>query len=193
MTDHHPAEMKQTTDALPTLWVREEDARSPVRVALTLNDDQLSALADRCSLQSVSNFALKAMAVRVKGGKLRIEGAFSASLTYLCGVTLQPFDAKIEESFNQIFVDPQRIKPTGDTIEVDPLSENDPEMLTNGAADVADLAFQLFALELDPYPRHPDAAETLLDTEQDSDDKPRAHNDEVPPSPFAVLKDLKLD
>lgn len=193
MTDQNSSEPEQTTDTLPALWVREDEARSPVRVTLTLDDDQLAALADRCSLQSVNSFVLKATATRVKGGKLRIEGAYVASLTYLCGVTLQPFGANIEEDFNQIFIDPERIKPAGATIDIDPLSDNDPDVLTGGAANVADLAFQLFALALDPYPRHPDIAETLLETKQGAGAKPEAHNDETPPSPFAVLKDLKLN
>lgn len=191
MTDHTSSESELTADALPTLWVREEEARSPVRVALTLDGDQMAALADRCGLPSVESFALKATATRVKGGKLRVEGEFSASLTYLCGVTLKPFPATIEDNFHQIFVDPQRIKPAGATIDVDPLSDNDPDVLTNGAADVADLAFQLFALALDPYPRHPDVAEPLLEPDYDAGHE--ADSDEAQPSPFAVLKDLKLN
>lgn len=193
MTDQSSSETAQAADTLPALWVREDEARSPVRVALTLDDDQLAALADRCSLQSVESFVLKATATRVKGGKLRIEGSYAASLTYLCGVTLQPFSANIGENFHQIFIDPERIKPVGATIDVDPLSDDDPDVLTGGAADVADLAFQLFALALDPYPRHPDIAETLLETNQGAVARSEAHNDETPPSPFAVLKDLKLN
>lgn len=191
MTEPIPSGPKQAAEDLPTLLVREDEARSPVRVSLTLDDAQLAALASRCGLHAVGSFSLKATAIRVKGGKLRVEGAFASDVTYQCGVTLQTFDAKIEEQFNQIFVDPERIKPAGATIDVDPLSDNDPDVLTSGAADVADLAFQLFALALDPYPRHPDATETLLATQSKIGDKPEAHNDETPPSPFAVLKDLK--
>lgn len=193
MTDQNSSESTQTADAPPTLWVREDEARSPTRVALTLDEDQLAALALRCGLHSVEGFSLKATANRVKGGKLRVEGDYATDLTYLCGVTLQPFGARIEESFRQVFVDPQRIKPEGTTIDIDPLSDNDPDVLTSGAADVADLAFQYFALALDPYPRHPDATQTLLETQSEIGDKPGAHNDETPPSPFAVLKDLKLN
>lgn len=189
MTDHTSSEAPQPADALPTLCVREDEARSPVRVSLTLDEDQLALLAERCGLQSVENFKVKATASRVKGGKLRVEGSYSASLNYLCDVTLQPFGATIEESFNQIFVDPERLKPAGDTIDVDPLSDNDPDVLTNGAADIADLAFQLFALALDPYPRHPDAAETLPGIDDDQGEQ----DDEKPPSPFAVLNNLKLN
>lgn len=191
MTNPISSQPAQTDDALPTLWVREDEARSPVRVSLTLNEQELAALASRCGLHGVKDFSLKATATHVKGGKLRVEGAYASHFTYLCGVTLQPFDSQIEEDFRQIFVDPDRIKPAGSTIDVDPLSQDDPDMLIDGAADVADLVFQLFALTLDPYPRHPDATQTLLETGSKISDKPDAHNDETPPSPFAVLKDMK--
>jgi uncharacterized metal-binding protein YceD (DUF177 family) len=191
MTDPIAPESLQADDALPSLWVSEDEARSPVRVSLKLDEVELAALASRCGLHGVKDFSLKAIATRIKGGRLRVEGRYASSFTYLCGVTLQPFESHIEEEFHQIFVDPARIKSTNATIDVDPLSEDDPDLLVNGAADVADLAFQLFALALDPYPRHPDATQTLLETGSKIGDKPDAHNDETPPSPFAVLKDLK--
>lgn len=193
MTDQKMAQADQALEALPTLLIREEEARSPVRVSLTLDKEQLATLADQYGLQSVSAFALKATGSRVKGGRLRVEGSYTANVTYLCGVTLQPFDAELEEQFDQIYVDPERLKPQGDAIDVDPLSESDPDVLVSGAADVADLAYQLFALALDPYPRHPDATEGLFPAGEGDADGSEVHGNEAEPSPFAVLKDLKLN
>lgn len=170
---------------LPFLSIQSEEARrSPVRVKLTLSEDECAKLAEDNGLAAVGSFAMKATVIGLKGHKLRVDGQIKADVTYLCGVMLEPYEAHLDIPIEQIFA--RDVHDAGH-IEFDPLNEGDVEPLEKGAAPVSDLAYQLFALALDPYPRHPglpprDAA----GGDESADDEPQKV------SPFAVLKDLKL-
>jgi uncharacterized metal-binding protein YceD (DUF177 family) len=169
---------------LPTLSILAEEARrSPVRVRLELDSGEREQLADENGLASVELFNLRATALGMKGRQLRVEGELKAEVTYICGVSLRPFQASLDVPFEQIFGQP---KKQDEIIDLDPLDDNDIEPLVGGAASISDLAYQLFTLTLDPYPRHPDLAPP---SPAHSDEY--AVDDEEPASPFAVLKDLK--
>ena len=130
---------------------------------------------------------------------MRVEGTITAEVTYRCGVTLKPYDAAVHVPFTQLFGDDggpgdasQRVAAQNPgqprEIEIDPFDDDELEPLTDGVADIADLAYQLFAIALDPYPRHPDLAPPADDRVKAvlaADDEPQAA------SPFAVLKQLK--
>jgi uncharacterized metal-binding protein YceD (DUF177 family) len=169
---------------LPTLSVLAEEARrSPVRLRLELDAEERTRLAEENGLASVEQFNLRTTALGMKGRQLRVEGELSAEVTYICGVSLRPFKAALEVPFEQIFGQPKKQK---EVIDLDPLDDNDVEPLVGGAASISDLAYQLFTLALDPYPRHPDLAPPIAaQTEADAVD------DDESASPFAVLKDLK--
>lgn len=169
---------------LPTLSVLAEEARrSPVRMRLELDAEERAHLAEENGLASVEQFNLGATALGMKGRQLRVDGELKAEVTYICGVSLRPFKASLEVPFEQIFGQQKKLE---ETIDLDPLNDNDVEPLVGGAASISDLAYQLFTLALDPYPRHPDLAPPrAADTDEDAVDE------DEPASPFAVLKDLK--
>ena len=169
--------------ALPALTVRLDEARSPVRLSLDLDAPGRAALAERFGLEAVGAFSLRATARRVRGDSLRVEGHLEATVSYLCGVTLKPFDATLAEDFSQLFAARADDLVDGE-IAIDPLADDTREPLDGGAVDVAELAYQLFALALDPYPRHPDAPPPPDEADESDEDEARA-------SPFAVLSQLK--
>ncbi len=172
---------------LPDLWVAAEEARrSPVRSKLSLNDEERAVLAQENGLASVDSFAVKATALGMKG-KLRVEGEIIATLTYTCGVSLKTYPASLNLPFEQFYIPPTSRPKREETLDIDPLDENDVEPLLDGQANLADLAYQLFTLALDPYPRHPDVASPSEDIDA-LDDEAEAKE----ASPFAILKDLKL-
>lgn len=170
---------------LPTLMVVAEQARrSPVRVKLSLDDKERALLAQTNGLANVDAFAMKATALGMKGRKLRVEGELKADITYTCGVSLKPYPASLCIPFEQFYLGEGAKPPGKDAIDIDPMEQSDTEPLIDGQADLADLAFQLFTLSLDPYPRHPDLAPPDEAVDEDEDVQEA--------SPFAALKDLKL-
>ncbi|MFO1014131.1 MAG: DUF177 domain-containing protein [Caulobacteraceae bacterium] len=111
---------------------------------------------------------------------LEITGRLIATVTYECGVTLDPFDSEIDEDFTL------RVLPAGSPhaatdekdLAVDFEADDPPDVLDGDDIDLAAVAVEHLALALDPYPRKPDAVF------------------EAPPvseelSPFAALKALK--
>lgn len=169
---------------LPSLSILADKARrSPVRVKLDLTTDECALLAEENGLASVERFHLKATALGIKGRKLRVEGRLQADVTYICGVSLKHFPAGLEVPFEQFFGDDPKAH---ESIDIDPLDDTDIEPLNHGAASISDLAYQLFSLALEPYPRHPDLAPPIA-AQTGAD----AVDDDESASPFAVLKDLK--
>lgn len=174
--------MTQSTD-LPSLDVEGEKARrSPVHVKLELSPEQRAALAAENGLASVETFRLEATVKGLKGRKLLAQGMLRADVTYICGVSLRPFPVSLEVPVEQLYGTAPKVE---EVIDIDPLDETDIEPLVDGAAPIADLAYQLFTLALDPYPRHPDLIDSDEPVESEEDEPEK-------PSPFAVLKDLKL-
>ena len=170
---------------LPSLSVQVEEARrNPVRVTLTLSPEECARLAEDNGLAAVASFVIKATVTGMKGRKLRVDGQIEADVTYICGVTLQQYDAHLNIPVDQVFAhDPD----DAGQVDFDPLNEGDVEPLDNGAAPIAGLAYQLFTLALDPYPRHPELPpRDTAGNEETAADEPQKV------SPFAVLKDLKL-
>ena len=172
---------------LPTLTIRAEEAkRAPVRVDLALDRAECAALAALHGLEAVEGFVLKGTASTYEKRTLKVEGDLSAQVTYVCGVTLQPYTAALEVAFKQLFV-PDFDHEAGEAIEIDPLDDFDVDQLHDGVADVADAAYQLFAISLDPFPRHPSLADGQA-RDSWTDDSPE---DRETQSPFAVLSQLK--
>lgn len=176
---------------LPSLPVRVEDARSPVRLSLKLAEAECAALADRFDVHGVESFVLKACVTSLRGHKLQVEGDLSARLIHRCGLTLELFEATISEPFVQIFADAERLDQAS-LVEFDALSDDQMEPMQDDSVDVAELGYQLFAMALDPFPRKPDALvpDGVLD-EADAAAHEGAGDEPLRPSPFAVLKDLK--
>ncbi|MEM6383760.1 MAG: DUF177 domain-containing protein [Pseudomonadota bacterium] len=179
--------MSRGNPGLPQLWVAPEEAGSKLQLTLHFDDKQCGCLADRCDLAGVRDFSMRATAQRQSGGKLLVEGSVEATVGYVCSQTLLPFDAAVNEVFEQTYW-PEKAIQSGEDVELDAFAADDPEPLHAKGADVAELAFQHFSLAIDRYPRHPDA-------EPMPAPDPLAAADEASPeasqSPFAVLAQLR--
>ncbi|MDR3506512.1 MAG: DUF177 domain-containing protein [Caulobacteraceae bacterium] len=114
----------------------------------------------------------------------RIEGRLSAKVTQTCGVTLEPFSSDLKARFAVTVVPPtsphavQQVEEDEIEIEFDPEAEDPPDVLEGDQIDLAAYVVEHLALEIDPFPRKPDAVFT-----------PPENPGEI--SPFAVLKTLK--
>jgi uncharacterized metal-binding protein YceD (DUF177 family) len=129
-------------------------------------------LARRMAIPAVSSLSCRYRLTALPGGTVLAEGHLCAAVVQTCVVTLEPFEAAVEERFRVRFV------PAGaESDDEDP--DADDEIPYQGAViDLGEAAAEQLALALDPYPRKPDA--TL----------PQAAGDAAV-SPFAALARLK--
>ena len=86
------------------------------------------------------------------GGELI--GAWSATVTYTCGVTLDPFDKELEGAFSVTMVPPSSLHaPSPDAeLSLDPDADDPPDVLEGDTFDAAGYVIEHLAIELDPLP-----------------------------------------
>jgi hypothetical protein len=114
-----------------------------------------------------------------------VQGRWTATVTYRCGLTLEPFDDTLSGEFAVRAVpasSPLAAPPEApdEEIEVDLEADDPPDVLAADALDLGAYLVEHLALELEPFPRKPGAVF-----------EPPAQAE--PESPFAVLRKLKDD
>lgn len=90
----------------------------------------------------------------------RIDGHWSAKITQLCGVSLEPLVSELAGDF-VVHVLPPGSKhaprdPTPEVI-IDPEADDPPDLLENDVIDLAGYVIEHLVLEIDPFPRAPGA------------------------------------
>ncbi len=145
------------------------DAAARERIGRVLGLDELKALS-----------ATVAVAPWLDG--VSIAGRWVATVVQTCGVSLEPFATGLEGAFElkAVPADSAAAQPPEAPVEIDPDAEDPPDVLEGEAVDVAAYVVEHLALEIDPFPRRPGVAF-----------EPPAP--ETPPSPFAVLAQLRTD
>lgn len=119
------------------------------------------------------------------GNGLRATGRVSATVGQTCVVTLEPVVNEVEEPIDVIFAPPSGDFLAQDFAVADVASDatfevgDQPEVLSDGTADLGAIAAEFLMLGIDPYPRKP-GAEFTPPAEQSGAG-----------SPFAVLARLK--
>lgn len=85
---------------------------------------------------------------------VHVSGRLKATVRQPCGVTLEPFDAPLDEEIDVHFAPPGSYKPSEEDEEngIDP-----PDEIVDGRIDVGALVGEFLALGVDPYPRKPGA------------------------------------
>lgn len=150
----------------------------PNGLTLDLSPDAevCAALARHAGVLAVE--ALKAHLVFApEGGEgAHVTGRLTATVRQTCGVTLEPFDAPLDEAIDVHFVPAGSYVPPeeAEESEVDP-----PDEIVAGRIDAGALVSEFLALGVDPYPRKPGAV-----FEAPSEDPAAA-------SPFSALARLK--
>lgn len=111
---------------------------------------------------------------------VRIDGRWSADIVQTCGVSLEDFPTTLAGEFT-VRAAPEgsvHLAETSPEIDIDPDAEDPPDALESDAVDVGAYVVEHLALEIDPFPRKPDA---VFEPPQS---KPES-------SPFAVLRRLR--
>ena len=109
-----------------------------------------------------------------------IHGRWTASVEQVCGLTLEPFSAALEGDFTVRVVPKGSVHAPDETEEVviDLEADDPPDVLEADVIDLGAYVVEHLALEIDPFPRKPDAVFEPPEPE-------------VETSPFAVLRGFK--
>jgi hypothetical protein len=93
------------------------------------------------------------------GNGLRATGRVSATIEQICVVTLDSIEKEVNETIDVIFA-PQSAPQDDTGFSEEAISETDdpPDLLADGTADLGALAAEFLLLGIDPYPRKPGAA-----------------------------------
>lgn len=133
---------------------------------------ECAALAERMNLPALR--ALTCVFHLSREGQTRVlaEGHLRADVVQTCVITMEDFDASLEEVFRVRFV------PAGEEREEIDLEEDDEVPFEGATLDLGEAAAEQLGLALDPYPRAPGAE--LPEIDEDAE----AH-------PFGALGNLK--
>jgi uncharacterized metal-binding protein YceD (DUF177 family) len=154
-----------------------------VSITESATEAECAALARRFGVLGVDAFSIAANLASQPGGAL-LTGEVSAQLRQECVVTMEPIQTRIDETFERRFVPDARIELEREAF--DPESEDPPEPLTD-EIDVGEIAAEVAALAIDPFPRAPGAT-----IERSSAAPPGAAPlDDDAVKPFAGLAELK--
>jgi uncharacterized metal-binding protein YceD (DUF177 family) len=141
-------------------------------VLIEANATECSALADRMQIPAVHALTCRFHLHREGDRVVVAHGHLHARVVQTCIVSLDDFEAVVEEAFRVRFV------PAGEESD-DPDPESDDEIPYEGdALDLGEAAAEQLGLALDPFPRMSDAELPEVDAEPD-------------PNPFAVLAALR--
>jgi len=139
------------------------------------------------ALLDISTLSAEVTLKRDDDGNIHVIGRVAAEIVQNCVVSLDPVAQTIDEPITLSFIQERSKAPTVGTksaaIEVDPMQDDPPEVVTGPIIDLGQIVLEHFILAIDPYPRAPDAT-APGDFEGDA-----SGTDD---SPFAVLKKLGL-
>ena len=155
-------------------------------VSFVADEAQRAAIAAWSGVLSLEKFAVRVKLSKLGPTRFGLDYILDADVTQACVVTLDPVPAHIAHAFRREleFTGPTRHKPaqddSGPDLVLDLAKDDEPEEISSLHYDLAGPVLEEYVLSLEPYPRAPGAA---FAPETDASDRP--------PSPFAVLKDLK--
>jgi uncharacterized metal-binding protein YceD (DUF177 family) len=140
-------------------------------ITVDATPEECAALSRRMHLPAVQSLSCSFHLTRESDTVILVRGTLRAHITQSCIVSLEDFDAAVEDAFQVRFV------PAGQESEEIDFDADDEIPYEGKEIDLGEAAAEQLALALDPYPRHPDAE--LPEVEGGAD----AH-------PFAALRRL---
>jgi hypothetical protein len=145
---------------------------------ISTSEAERRALAEAYGIDALHDVSAEVALSPVPGGGFDLTGLVRARMTRTCTVTLEPFEAELEEPIEARFMPAASAPRRKAEVEIEiAYDEADPpEPIVNGTADIGPIVAEFLALGLDPYPRAPGVAfESAV---------PEA---EARPNPFAAL------
>ena len=160
--------------------VRRDDVpETGLHLDLVADDATRAAIAGVAGIKALPRLAATFDVAR-QGAGLKVIGEVVATVEQTCVVTLEPLTSELREPIDLAFVQPHAGEPAEEAADdIDPGSEDEPETLVDGVADLGLVATEFLLLAIDPYPRKPGA---VFEAPKTADDG--GH-------PFAALEALK--
>ncbi len=142
-------------------------------VEVMADPDERAAIARAFGLVEIASLT-GSFDVRRKGREAVARGTVRARIVQTCVVTLEPFDAVVEEDVDL------RFAPGAPALDDENAPPDAPDPIVDGKIDLGGVTAEFLALGLDPYPKKPGAAFSF------GEDPDRE-------SPFAALAKLKRE
>lgn len=150
---------------------------------ISAGEEECVAIARRMQVDAVSQFSARVNARPLKGG-VEISGNLTAKIVQTCVVTFVPVEDDVSQSFERVFLPDthgESAPKPGSELFVDLEGDDLPDYFEGPEVDLTELLMEVLALNINPYPRAPDAE--LPDVAINEDDREQ--------SPFAALEQLK--
>jgi hypothetical protein len=136
-----------------------------LEVVIRANEAECAALARENGLVAVLRLEAPFHVARFGSDGLKVQGVVRAEVRQTCVVTLEEFDAVLDEPVSVRFAPPQagekaaqgRREKTISMEDALEIEEDGPDPLIGGVVDLGALAGEFLTLDLDPYPRKPGA------------------------------------
>ena len=156
---------------------------TPTELHVEATGPEREALARRFDLLDVASLAADVRLVR-NGELVRAQGELAGRVTQRCVATDVPVEADVRADFTLTF-HPETMEEVAEERE---LSEGELDVLfyAGDHVDVGEAAAETLLLNLDPFPRAPDADEALRAAGVKTEDEARADS-----NPFGALAGLK--
>ena len=154
-------------------------------VAIVSSPTERRDIAGECGLLEVGRLEATFQITKGAGPLLAVRGRISADVIQTCGVSLEPVPAVVDAEIALTYT-LDAIKSRVE-VDVDLVDEDPPEPVLDGQIDLGALVVEHLVLNLNPYPRAPEAAfdaQKWLETENSSDETGSTN-------PFAALSKLK--
>ena len=152
MTEAGPLTRVVRVDALP---------REGQTVAIEASPAERNALASLHGLPAIAALTATLRLEPAGSGGGRVTGAVHGELTQTCVVSLEPFEATVDEAVDVRFAPEQEEGSARgaarETLSLSLADEDGPDPVIDGRIDLGALTAEFFALGLDPYPRKPGA------------------------------------
>jgi len=158
--------------------IRVEDVPPTGRDAsFEVPEEMRATLTERFGVKNLDALKVDARLVPLDKECVHVTGTVQGRVEQICGVTLEPMWTDIAQSFSAEFQPESMVAKF--VIPDDDFETDLPETLQDGAANIGELAIQVFAMEIPAYPRKEGAAFDAAAAGVDKAD-----------SPFSVLADF---
>ncbi len=157
---------------------------------ISASEEECAALAERFGLLGLERLQASAVVSRLSSRQVLLECGFSADLSQACVVSSKPVESHVEGRFEQIFdasAEPyygDESEPEGEEGTMGEEAVDPPEPMIDGGFDLGEAVAEQLSLEIDPYPRSPDAVFAGYSSAEDG-------GEDGADNPFAVLRQLK--
>lgn len=192
MTEKNTSSTQENTSDESTAWAGIElnipiDKVPPqgLTLPIKLTEEHKDNLKKALNLIEIENFQGEIKVTQSGKENFLVKGQISAKITQSCVITLEPVYSSLSEDINTKFVpqiEQETISPQ-DEIEINPLEEQDLELIEQEQLNIGKLIYETFSTSLDPYPRTEGAH---LEWQEKSD-----NGENNKDNPFSVLKKLQ--